>query len=180
MAVRQKNSSEVQGLDVWRTNMPPSIATLSGHTEPTRPDVTDSTPIAVNRPDGGADTLVLVTSKTLARVRRSAVLTTVSGLSILLAGPASAEVPEGWSNPEPVPVLEALLILAGIPLLLIVVISAAVYVPAIVRGERVAPNAPEIENQWFGGPRSGTRELETADRGEGGQASETGGAGGRW
>lgn len=98
---------------------------------------------------------------------------------MLLAGPASA-VPEGWSEPEPVPVLEALLILAGIPLLLMVVISAAVYVPAMVRGERVAPNAPEIENQWFGGPRSGTRELESSGEREGATAGETGGAGGRW
>ena len=82
-----------------------------------------------------------MTSRTLTRVRLSAVLTTAAGLSLLVAGPASAEVPEGWSDPQPVPVLEALLILAGIPLLLIVLISAAVYVPALVRGERVAPGA---------------------------------------
>ncbi|HEX5861547.1 MAG TPA: hypothetical protein VFY58_06875 [Nocardioides sp.] len=120
-----------------------------------------------------------MTSRTRARVRRSAVLAAAAWLLLLLAGPASA-VPEGWSEPEPVPVLEALLILAGIPLLLIVVISAAVYVPAMARGERVAPHAPEIENQWFGGPRSGTRELEASDDREGSAVGETGGAGGRW
>ena len=122
-----------------------------------------------------------MTSRTLTRVRRSAVLTTAAGLSLLVAGPASAEVPEGWSDPQPIPVLEALLILAGIPLLLIVLISAAVYVPAMVRGERVAPGAAPVEDQWFGGPRGGARELESGSgRGEPAAQGETGGAGGRW
>lgn len=146
--------------------------------------MTQRTPIAGNRSGSGADTLLFVTSKTRAHVRRSALLTTVAGLSlgsVLAAGPAAAEVPEGWSDPAPVPVLEALLILAGIPLLLIVLITGAVYVPALVRGERVKPNAPEIEDQWFGGPRGGTRELETAgDDGERAVPGDTGGAGGRW
>ena len=142
--------------------------------------MTDSTSYARNRAETGADILLCVTSRTLTRVRRSAVLTTAAGLSLLVAGPASAEVPEGWSDPPQVPVLEALLILAGIPLLLIVLISAAVYVPALVRGERVAPGAAPVEDQWFGGPRGGARELESAGRGEQPAQSETGGAGGRW
>jgi hypothetical protein len=143
--------------------------------------VTESTPIAGDVPETGADTLLSVTSRTPTRVRLPAVLSAAAGLSLLVAGPAGAEVPEGWSDPPPVPVLEALLILAGIPLLLIVLITAAVYVPAMARGERVSPNPPEIEDQWFGGPRGGTRELESAgDRGRGGEPGETGGAGGRW
>jgi len=142
--------------------------------------VTDSTPNARNRAETGADILLCVTSRTLTRVRRSAVLTSAAGLSLLLAGPASAEVPEGWSDPAEVPVLEALLIFAGIPLLMIVMISAAVYVPALVRGERVAPGAAPVEDQWFGGPRGGARELESAGRGEKPAQGEIGGAGGRW
>jgi hypothetical protein len=143
--------------------------------------VTDSTPYARNRAEPGADILLCVTSRTLTRVRFSAILTTAAGLSLLVAGPASAEVPEGWSDPQQVPVLEALLILAGIPLLLIVLISAAVYVPALVRGERVAPGAAPLEDQWFGGPRGGARELESgAGRGEQPAQGETGGASGRW
>ena len=143
--------------------------------------MTDSTPSARNRPESGADILLCVTSRTLTRVRRSAVLTTSVGLSLLVAGPASAKVPEGWSDPPPVPVLQALLIFAGIPLLLILLISAAVYVPAMVRGERVAPGAPPVHDQWFGGPRGGAREIESgAGRGEQARESETGGAGGRW
>jgi len=143
--------------------------------------VTDSTPSARNRPENGADILLCVTSRTLTRVRRSAVLTTSAGLSLLVAGPASAKVPEGWSDPPPVPVLQALLILAGIPLLLILLITAAVYVPALVRGERVAPGAAPVHDQWFGGPRGGAREIESgAGRGDQARESETGGAGGRW
>ena len=143
--------------------------------------MTDSTPNARNRPENGADILLCVTSRTLTRVRRSAVLTTSTGLSLLVAGPASAEVPEGWSDPPPIPVLEALLILGGLPLVLFLVIGAAVYVPAMVRGERVAPGAAPVHDQWFGGPRGGAREIESGiGRGEQARESETGGAGGRW
>jgi len=143
--------------------------------------VTDSTPNARNRPENGADILLCVTSRTLTRVRRSAVLTTSTGLSLLVAAPAFAEVPEGWSDPPPIPVLEALLILGGLPLVLFLVIGAAVYVPAMVRGERVAPGAAPVHDQWFGGPRGGAREIESgAGRGEQARESETGGAGGRW
>ena len=145
--------------------------------------MTDSTPIAHERPDAGADILLFVTSRTLAHVRRSAVLTTLVGLSLLVAGPASAKVPEGWSGTDPsqIPVQQVLLVLVVLPLLLIALITAAVYVPALVRGERVAPGVAPVEDQWFGGPRGGTRELESgADRGEPGVEEQTGGAGGRW
>ena len=142
--------------------------------------MTDSTPHARIRPETGADILLNVTSTTLTRVRRSAVLTTATGLTMLVAGPASAEVPEGWSDPQQVPMLEALLILVGIPLLLIVLISAAVYLPAMIRGERVAPGAAPVTDQWFGGPRGGARELESGSGRREPAESETGGAGGRW
>ena len=65
--------------------------------------MTESTPNARKRPETGADILLGVTSRTLMRVRLSAVLTTAAGLSLLVAGPASAEVPEGWSDPQPIP-----------------------------------------------------------------------------
>jgi hypothetical protein len=143
--------------------------------------VTDSTPNARDRPETGADILLSVTSRTLTYVRRSAVLTAATGLTMVVAGPASAEVPEGWSDPQEIPMLEALLILAGLPLLLIVLISAAVYLPALVRGERVAPGAAPVQDQWFGGPRGGARELESGvGRDEQAREVETGGAGGRW
>ena len=51
-----------------------------------------------------------------------------------------------------------------------------VYLPAMVRGERVAPGGAARENQWFGGPRKGTAELAAPDTEE----SKAGGASGRW
>jgi len=116
-----------------------------------------------------------VTSTTETIVRRSTVLLAALALPVVLADPAAAAVPEFWSDPDPVPVLEALLILAGIPILLAVLIAAAVYVPPLARGESVAPGAPALENQWFGGPRGGATELESGQ-----QAEDTGGASGRW
>jgi hypothetical protein len=92
---------------------------------------------------------------------------------VALAAPASADVPEGWSNPEDVDTLHALLLLAGVPLLLFVIITVLTYLPAIVRGEKLTPGA--AEDQWFGGPRQGAKELES-----GATSDETGGARGRW
>ena len=122
--------------------------------------------------------MLLVTSKYQTLARRAAVLTFAIATSVLVAAPARAEVPNGWSDPEPVDRLHTLLIFVGIPLLLFVLITIAVYLPAIVRGERVAPGAPAHESQWFGGPRSGTHELESGS--DSVDASDTGGASGRW
>jgi hypothetical protein len=143
--------------------------------------VTEPTPLTENRSDTGADILLCVTSRTFTRVRRSAVVTTLVGLSLLVAGPASARVPEGWSDPPEVSTQQVLLVLVVLPLLLIALITAAVYAPALVRGERIAPGAAPVENQWFGGPRGGTQELEAGSDPDAQSAmGETGGAGGRW
>jgi hypothetical protein len=90
-----------------------------------------------------------------------------------LAAPASADVPEGWSNPDDVDMLYALLLLAGVPLLLFVVIVVLTYLPALVRGEKLTPGS--ADDQWFGGPRQGAKEIEA-----GAPAEETGGARGSW
>lgn len=108
--------------------------------------------------------------------RRGAVATVAAALPLLAAAPAGADVPEGWSDPEPVSALHAILVLGVIPLGLFVLIVLAVYVPAMVRGERVAPGAPALENQWLGGPRRTTAELAGPDSHE----SEAGGASARW
>ena len=91
------------------------------------------------------------------------------------------DVPVGWSEPEDVDMVQTVLLLGGVPLLLFVGITLAVYVPSLVRGERVAPGAPAVENQWLGGPRTAAGELtgpgaETADRHD----PDAGGASGRW
>lgn len=107
-------------------------------------------------------------------------LTGAAAAVVLSAQPALADVPENWSpNLEPVSVLHALLLLGGVPVLLFVLIVLAVYLPALARGERVAPGAAPIDDEWFGGPRPGTAELAAkpadADRDE-----QTGGASGTW
>jgi hypothetical protein len=113
----------------------------------------------------------------------------VGSATILLlayAGPASADIPDGWSDPKSVPVLHFLLLFVGIPLLITLGILAAVYLPGVVRGESVAPAGVRADDQWFGGRRD-TAQLESAsthraddttgdDQGDRG----TGGAGGSW
>lgn len=93
-----------------------------------------------------------------------------------MTGPASADVAEGWPEHAGVNGIEALLLLGGIPLGLALLITALVYVPALVRGERIAPGAPVVENQWIGGPSRGTAELAGPDSTQ----SEAGGASARW
>ncbi|MDP2772186.1 MAG: hypothetical protein Q8O61_01420 [Nocardioides sp.] len=101
---------------------------------------------------------------------------TLTSLSLVLAAPAMAEPSEGWPDQEPVDMIEALLVLAGIPLLLFVVIAVAAVLPALVRGERIAPGAPAVDNQWLGGPRKSAGELAAPDT----ESTEAGGASGRW
>jgi len=94
--------------------------------------------------------------------------------TVLLAGPANAGVPEGWSNPEEVDNLHALLLLGGVPLLLFVLISLAVYLPSFAKS--VATPEPGASNEWIGGPRRTVDELADPDS----EASKAGGASGRW
>jgi hypothetical protein len=97
--------------------------------------------------------------------------------TVLLAGPAIASVPEDWSNPEDVDPLRALGLLAGVPLLLIALITLAVYLPSLAgRGGR---SSGGTHREWFGGPREGVEAADKVDPKalEGGQ---TGGARGRW
>lgn len=105
--------------------------------------------------------------------RRIALVLTAAALPLLAASPAVAEVPEGWSDPDEVGILQLLLVIGGIPLALAVMIGLAVYLPALARGENVKPGG-KVADEWFGGPRSGPAELETRDVGT------TGGASGRW
>ncbi len=107
-------------------------------------------------------------------IRRTALVLTAAALPVLAAGPASAEVPEGWSNPDEVGFLELLLVIAGIPLALALLISLAVYLPAMARGENVRPGGGETADEWFGGPRTGPAELGTRE------AGTTGGGSGSW
>lgn len=115
--------------------------------------------------------------------RAALVVGSATVLLLAYAGPASADIPDGWSDPKPVPVLHDLLLLVGIPILITVGILLAVYVPGVVRGESVAPAGAKTDDQWFGGRRD-TAELESSgaghepDHAESGR--DTGGASGTW
>lgn len=101
-----------------------------------------------------------------------AVTTAASALAFVVP----LDVPVGWSQPDDVNMVHALLLLVGVPLLLFLLITVAVYLPSIIRGERIAPGQPPVENQWLGGPRTGTAEL----KGPESEDAEAGGASGRW
>jgi hypothetical protein len=93
-----------------------------------------------------------------------------------LAAVLPMDVPVDWSDPADVNMVHALLVLGGIPLALFLVITVLVYVPSLVRGERIAPGQPPVENQWIGGPRTGTAEL----KGREAEDADAGVASGRW
>jgi hypothetical protein len=122
-------------------------------------------------------------TKTL--MRCLAVMAVAVALPLTYAAAASAGEPEGWSDPDPVDPLHALLVLGGIPLLLTALLALAVYLPSVVRGESLAPAGARSEDQWFGGRRDADKAL-TAGAvgsptvGELGSAEETGGASGGW
>ncbi len=94
-----------------------------------------------------------------------------------LAAVIPLDVPVGWGGDQDrdVNMVHAVLVLGGLPLLLFLVITVAVYVPSLVRGDRLTPGQPPVENHWLGGPRT-TAELAGPDA----QDADAGGASGRW
>jgi hypothetical protein len=113
------------------------------------------------------------------RTGRAAAVFSVVLSAPVLAAPAHADVPEGWAGQDAVNNLDflgALALYAGAPLLLFVLIGLAVYVPAMVRGEKLLPDHSGGEAQWIGGPRQGVAELPAPD----GDDSRAGGASGSW
>jgi hypothetical protein len=116
-----------------------------------------------------------VTTKLARRVRRTSVVL-LAGALVLAGAPAGADVPEGWAPPTEVDPVEAVLLFVGVPLVMFLVITALVVIPGIVKGERFTPGGQATEDQWFGGPRSGTAQLPAPDSDE----SKAGGASGRW
>jgi len=134
------------------------------------------------------DTLLPVTmhvspsrSSRRTRVRRTGRASALAAGAVLalLAAPAHADVPEGWGGQtehEQLDALHALALYVGAPVLLFLLIAVAVYLPAMVRGEKLLPDHSAGEPQWIGGPRQGVAELPAPD----GADSRAGGASGRW
>jgi hypothetical protein len=110
-------------------------------------------------------------------VRPLAVITVAVALPLTYAAAASADVPEGWSDPDDVSFLNALLVLGGIPVLCIVLLALAVYLPSIVRGESMGPAGARADDAWFGGRRDAERALESRKPDAG---DDTGGSSGSW
>lgn len=100
----------------------------------------------------------------------------LAAVSIALAGPASANVPKGWSDPAPMPVGKFLMIILVLPVAAAIVISLIVLLPGLLRGEGLGIKAAEQGGEWFGGPRRGTSDLAEPD----GEDSQAGGASARW
>lgn len=138
------------------------------------------------------DTLLLVTMhvspsessrrRHARRARRVALLACAPALA-LLAAPARADVPDGWggeTEQSSLDALHALGLYVGAPLLLFALIVLAVYLPAMVRGEKLLPDHTGDQQapagQWIGGPRQGVAELPAPD----GDDSRAGGASGTW
>ena len=65
----------------------------------------------------------------------------VAAVTAAVAGPASAAVPSGWSNPSDVNPLHLLSLILFIPVGAAVVISFLVLLPGVLRGEGLLPKA---------------------------------------
>jgi len=129
----------------------------------------------------GTSILGRVITKSQAPRRAALVVGSATLLLLGYAGPASADIPVGWSHPPPVDALRQVVIFLGIPLLITLTILAFLYLPPVIRGESVAPAGSRPDDQWFGGRRE-VAELEPA-RGPGKSGDterDTGGAGGTW
>jgi hypothetical protein len=67
-----------------------------------------------------------------------------------------ADAPTTWSEDSSLSTLEALLIFAGIPLLVVGVVTLLVMAPSLAKGPRYRPTEDwDAESEWFGGPAEG-------------------------
>jgi hypothetical protein len=114
------------------------------------------------------------TARRLVTLATATLVTSVT--APLLAGPASAGTPEGWETKPDIDGLFVLWVFVGLPILAALLIGLLVYLPAMIRGERLAPGPAPSEDQWLGGPRKTPDELAAPDTAE----SQAGGGSGRW
>lgn len=89
---------------------------------------------------------------TIAR-RLAAIALGLIALFAGLIGPASADVPVGWSDPAPVSGLDMLWILLGAPVLCYVVVALLAYLPGLVKSEKFPARSVERDDTWFRDPR---------------------------
>lgn len=86
-----------------------------------------------------------------------------------------ADTPTTWLEGPPLSALDALLIFAGIPLLVIVGVALLVYAPGWVNGPRYRPGQPwDAKREWFGGELAGQPPGATIESGRTGSGDEPG------
>ena len=86
--------------------------------------------------------------------------------------------PETWEEPPGEPLLQTLGFLIGVPLLVIVAVWIAVYLPSMMRSQSSEPAlAFQERNEWFGGPRKG---LESSTTPPSDDSGPKGGASAQW
>lgn len=100
------------------------------------------------------------------------------------AAPAAANTPDGWEETDAMPVLDALLLFVGAPLLIAVVLALLVMAPSAIRGDRESGRSRWSEPQWFGAgdpPAVGAARYERAAlEAPVSESEQGGGAGARW
>jgi len=117
------------------------------------------------------------TQSSLRRASRVAVVTL--GLALgTVAGPAFADAPSTWENPNNKPAIDTLVYLLGVPILVFIVIWVLVYLPSMMRRQSSSPAvAFQERSEWFGGPRAGVDATKDKPSDE---TNEKGGAGAGW
>jgi hypothetical protein len=115
---------------------------------------------------------------------RAAVLLSVPVTWLLLAGPALAEngdvlsPREGEDSRSQVTTAQAFLLYVAVPLLIMLVVAALVWLPGVVRGQRYRPQRGTwgAAPVWFAGPPQPEEAVASAQA----DGSTRGGARGSW
>lgn len=116
-------------------------------------------------------------------VARVGAVAAVAVLAVLHASPASAGVPLGWPEPEPMSVLHAIGLFVGVPVALSVAIALFTIAPSLRQGSGHRPGLPwYAEPEQFGTlPVATTAEATAVEAGSGSQLEPAGGgAHGSW
>lgn len=71
----------------------------------------------------------------------------LAAVTAAVAGPAAADVPNGWSNPSHVNPLHFFALILFIPVGLGLVIAFLVLLPGVLRGEGLLPKAHQPSNE---------------------------------
>lgn len=122
----------------------------------------------------GADlgSLGLVTTKNLRRAARYGALSAAVSV-LLIASPASADVTEGWSNPDPVDTGHAVMLYVVYPLAIVIGMIVLGLLPKLIKRQPILDQPVPGNATWIGAPSTNAASLNNPEATEG-----TGGASG--